>query len=193
MTMNSLKSQWRMFANTHPLAKGVMSYAIIWPTGCLIQQTLEGRDLKTYDWMRCMRFSMFGALYVAPTLYGWVRLSSVMWPQMNLKVGVVKAAVEQISYGPFAGCSFFYGMSLLEGKNHKEAVQEVKDKFPPTFKVGICFWPIIQTINFSMIPESYRVVFVSVCSLGWTTFLAYLKTKNMHEGEEEDQSQSLSQ
>ncbi|XP_011213370.2 PXMP2/4 family protein 4 [Bactrocera dorsalis] len=184
-TLKFLKSQWRSFANAHPLARGVISYAVIWPTSSLIQQTIEGRDLKTYDWMRCLRYGVFGALYVAPTLYGWVRLSSAMWPQMNLRVGITKAAVEQISYGPFAGTSFFFLMSLMEGRSVEEAVQEVKDKFPKAFEVGICIWPVIQTINFSMVPEQHRVVFVSICSLAWTTFLAYMHTKNVDEEEKD--------
>lgn len=40
--------------------------------------------------MRMLRFSLFGGLYVAPTLYGWVRLTSAMWPHMSLKIGLVK-------------------------------------------------------------------------------------------------------
>lgn len=44
-----------------------------------------------------------------------------------------------------------------------------------TFKVGICIWPFIQTLNYAVIPERNRVPFVSLCSLAWTTFLAYMK------------------
>lgn len=40
--------------------------------------------------MRMLRFSIFGSLYVAPTLYGWVKLSTAMWPQMTLRVGLKK-------------------------------------------------------------------------------------------------------
>ncbi|XP_030378571.1 mpv17-like protein isoform X3 [Scaptodrosophila lebanonensis] len=87
--------------------------------------------------------------------------------------------VEQISYGPFACASFFFGMSLLERKTFTEAIEEVKEKFAPTYKVGICVWPFLQTINFSVVPEHNRVVFVSICSLIWTCFLAYMKTKEM--------------
>lgn len=42
--------------------------------------------------------------------------------------------------------------------------------------MGICVWPILQTINFVLIPERNRVVYVSVCSLVWTSFLAYMKS-----------------
>lgn len=191
LTFNFVRTQWRAFTNTHPLIRGSITYAILWPTGSLIHQTLEGKNFRTYDYMRMLRFSLFGSLYVAPTLYGWVRLSSAMWPQMNLKVGFVKAVIEQLSYGPFACASFFMGMSLLEMKTFKEAVQETKEKFVPTFKVGICIWPILQTINFSMIPEKNRVVFVSICSLLWTTFLAYMKKREIIDHLEENRKMSM--
>lgn len=118
---------------------------------------------------------MFGTFFVAPTLYGWVKLTSAMWPTMSLRTGMTKAAVEQGSYGPMAGVCFFYFMSVMEGKDFKGCVQEVKDKFPSTFKVGVCFWPVVQTINFTFVAERNRVPFVSVCSFCWTIFLAYMK------------------
>ncbi|KAL7743047.1 hypothetical protein ACLKA6_005793 [Drosophila palustris] len=163
----------------HPMVKGAVTYALLWPTGSLIQQTLEGRNLKTYDWARALRFSLFGALYVAPTLYGWVRLSSAMWPQTSLRIGIVKAITEQVSYGPFACISFFMGMSLLELKTFSEAVEETKQKALPTYKVGLCVWPFVQTINFSLVPEHNRVVFVSICSLMWIIFLAFTKMQQV--------------
>lgn len=174
MSMSLLRG---VFKN-HPIVKGMVTYAVIWPTGSLIQQTLEGKDLRTFNYKQCLNFAIFGTFFVAPTLYGWVKISSQMWPNMNLKTGIIKAIVEQFSYGPFAGTSFFFGMSLLEQKSIEEAVQEVKTKFPDTYKVGICIWPVIQTINFSLIPEHNRVPFVSICSLLWTTFLAYMKQRN---------------
>lgn len=131
--------------------------------------------LEKYDWKKAVRFGLFGGLFIAPTLYGWIRLTTAMWPQTNFRTGITKAIVEQFCYGPFASVGFFYGMSKLEGKTHKEAVAEVKEKFPKTWEVAICVWPVVQTINFSLIPEKNRVPFVSCCSLLWTIFLAYMK------------------
>lgn len=36
-------------------------------------------------------------------------------------------------------------------------------------------WPAVSTFNFAIVPEKNRVVFISVCSLLWTCFLAYMK------------------
>ncbi|XP_017006638.2 mpv17-like protein [Drosophila takahashii] len=184
--LQSSLGHWRHLAGgvrLHPMAKGALTYAVMWPAGSLIQQALEGRKLSDYDWARALRFSLFGALYVAPTLYGWVRLTSAMWPQTNLRTGIVKAITEQLSYGPFACVSFFMGMSLLEQKTISQAVDETKEKALPTYKVGVCIWPFLQTINFSLVPEHNRVVFVSICSLMWTIFLAYMKTRHEEQAE----------
>lgn len=44
--------------------------------------------------------------------------------------------MEQLTYGPVALVCFFFGMSLLENKPIEAAVNEVKAKFLPTYKVS---------------------------------------------------------
>lgn len=118
---------------------------------------------------------LWGGFFVAPTLYGWVRISTIMFPSPSLKAAFYKAIIEQISYTPFAMTSFYFGMSLLESKTVNEALTEVSTKVPSTYKVALAVWPTIAFINFGFIPERNRVIFISVCSLCWTTFLAYVK------------------
>ncbi|XP_077287984.1 mpv17-like protein [Arctopsyche grandis] len=163
------------FSNRHPVCRGMVSYGAIWPTSCLIQQTINGKRWDTYDWGQCGRFALYGSCFTAPTLYLWVRLLTKVYPKTTFKAAVIKAVVEQVSYGPSAMICFFFGMSILEGRSIEQSVEEVKVKFWPTYKVGFFFWPSFQTINFYFIAEKNRVPFVSVCSLVWTIFLSYMK------------------
>lgn len=40
----------------HKILRGMISYAVLWPVGSLIEQTLvEKRNLQTYDWKKCLR------------------------------------------------------------------------------------------------------------------------------------------
>lgn len=78
-------------AQLSPMARGMAAYSVIWPTSVFIQQTvIDRRSLNEIDWAKCARFSVYGALWVAPTLYCWVRLASVMWPRTALKTGIIK-------------------------------------------------------------------------------------------------------
>ncbi|KAL0272000.1 UNVERIFIED_CONTAM: hypothetical protein PYX00_005142 [Menopon gallinae] len=161
------------YTTRYPVLKGMVSYAMIWPLGSCIQQKIAGSE--KIDFGRAFRFALYGSCFVAPTLYIWVKASSRLWPNPNFKTAVKKALIEQVSYGPAAMVCFFFGMTLLEGGSIEDAKNEVKAKFLSTYKVGVCVWPVLQTINFAFVPERNRVVFVSVCSLMWTSFLAYMK------------------
>ncbi|XP_045491679.1 mpv17-like protein [Colias croceus] len=161
----------------HPLTRGMASYGVIWPISSFIQQTFEGKSFNdnSYDWWRCARFGLYGSCYVAPTLYSWLTIASIIWPANTLKAALIKTLCETVTYTPFAMCSFYFGMSLLESKTFDEAVDEVKAKFWPTYKVGASVWPAVAVMNFWLIPPANRVPFISVCSLIWTCFLAYMK------------------
>ncbi|XP_044731502.1 PXMP2/4 family protein 4-like [Chrysoperla carnea] len=171
----SMLAQFKIFTTKHPIVRGMISYSIIWPTSNIIQQTILGRRWDTYDWMEALRFSIYGGLYVAPTLYSWIRIAGIAWPKSDFKTAVTKAIVEQFSYTPFAMVSFFFGISILEMKSFREACEEVRVKFFPTYQIGAAVWPFVATFNFCVIPERNRVVFISMCSLCWTCFLAYMK------------------
>lgn len=43
--------------------------------------------------------------------------------------------MEQVTYTPFAMVSFYFGMTLLEGKSIEEGKEEVAAKFVSTYKV----------------------------------------------------------
>lgn len=93
------KTLWQKLAamsKKRPLIRGMASYCMIWPMGSLIQQTLEGRE--HYDLMRVLRFSVYGALYVAPTLTAWLTVARHMYPQNNLSSALAKVNLSFYNY-----------------------------------------------------------------------------------------------
>lgn len=61
---------------------------------------------------------------------------------------------------------------------------QVTNKFLDTYKVGVVYWPMVQTINFTFIPAKNQVVFTSFFSMLWTSFLAYMKHLELREHDE---------
>lgn len=131
----------------YPIVKAMLAYSVTWPCGNVIQQTMDGKRWNTYDWSKCAQFALYGSLYVAPSLYGWVKLTSRIWPASNFRTAIMKTMLEQLSFGPFATASFFFVMSLMEHKSVDESKQEVADKFWPTYKVNICFHHFLSFLH----------------------------------------------
>ncbi|XP_045473737.1 mpv17-like protein [Harmonia axyridis] len=180
-----LLSKVRAFTNKYPIIRGILSYGAIWPVSNVIQQTMAGKKIDNLDWIQVGQFALFGSFYVAPSLYAWVRISSIIWPQTTFKIGVIKAVVEQFTFGPFAISSFHFWMSAMEGKSFDDSVEAVRQKFFPTWKVGMCYWAVLQSINFTWVSEKNRVPFVSCCSLVWCCFLSHMHQLQLKQREKE--------
>ncbi|KPJ19156.1 Mpv17-like protein [Papilio machaon] len=162
-----------------PLIRGMVSYAIIWPTCSVVQEYLEhGTTLENADRSRAARYGIFGTFFMAPVFYNWMKYTSRFFKSKTLSTAITRAVIEQVSYSPLAMAYFFFGMSALEGKSFNDCVDEVREKFWPTYKIGAIFWPTAQTINFYFVSEKNRIVFVSAASFVWTVYLAHVKSRN---------------
>lgn len=64
---------------------------------------------------------------------------NLLFLNIKYRLNFFQAVVEQVSYTPFAMVSFYFGMSLLEGKSIEMAKQEVYNKFLPTYQVLMVF------------------------------------------------------
>ena len=86
---NRSEPLWKGFRK-HPVTRGMAAYLVIWPTGNIIQQTLcKSRDEK-YDWLKVLRFGLYGCFITAPSLYAWVRLATFMYPGNKLRICLAK-------------------------------------------------------------------------------------------------------
>lgn len=80
--------KFREVSQKYPVVRGMASYAVIWPSGCLIQQKLLGKDELNY--IQALRFSLYGGFFVAPTLYGWLKIAHYFWPKTTFRSAITK-------------------------------------------------------------------------------------------------------
>lgn len=89
--MRVILVKFREISQKYPIVRGMASYSIIWPTGCLLQQKITGKE--EFNFTEALRFSLYGGFYVAPTLYCWIKCSSYFWPKANLKSAITKVCI----------------------------------------------------------------------------------------------------
>lgn len=45
------------FSHKYKIIRGMLSYGLLYPCGCLAEQTLvEKKNFKTYDWKKCFKY-----------------------------------------------------------------------------------------------------------------------------------------
>ncbi|MPC07663.1 hypothetical protein E2C01_000228 [Portunus trituberculatus] len=85
----------------------MVTYSILWPSGNLLQQGLDG-SREEWDFKEAARYGLYGSL----------------------------GYVDQLVFAPFNISQFFLGMSLVEGRPLDEALDEWDQKFLSTWMVS---------------------------------------------------------
>lgn len=128
---------------------------VLYCLGDIVEQRVEGYKLQgTNDWSRTRRMAVMGAFIGGIDTFWYTNLDRMIPGADATSVGK-KVLLDQIMWSPFCCSSFFYGiygvilyiahvyqlclligMSRMEGSTSKEAINEIKIKFWPTYKVS---------------------------------------------------------
>ncbi|XP_057331168.1 mpv17-like protein 2 isoform X3 [Microplitis mediator] len=107
--------------------------------------------------------------------YIWYSWLDKMFTGKTPKIVVTKLLCDQFVLTPPLIVLFFTSMSLMEGKNKENLLDECNAKFVKTFATSCIFWLPVQFVNFLVIPPAFRVLYVSVASFCWVNILCHLK------------------
>lgn len=178
----------------NPYTTKIISSAIVGAIGDLLVQALEnfksGYDvtLQNMDLRRMAVFSATTGLYIAPVVHNWFNLLNklpIPAEYSQFKRALVTMLVDQLlgSWTIVAGFFFFFAVfdnvippykagdldiPSIVNSGWEAITNSLVDTMVVSFKV----WPLINFLNFLVVPLHYRLLFANFAAMFWNMFLS---------------------
>ncbi|KAF2842412.1 integral membrane protein [Patellaria atrata CBS 101060] len=143
-----------------------------WPAGEIIPDS--PLLPPPFDFERLIRFMGFGFI-MTPIQFKWYGFLSRAFP-LTKTAGTIAAmkrvACDQFIYAPIGLAWFFTFMTVAEGGGKRAVTRKFQDVYIPALKANYMVWPLVQMINFRILPLQFQIPFVSTVGIAWTAYLS---------------------
>ncbi|GMH45429.1 hypothetical protein BSKO_13386 [Bryopsis sp. KO-2023] len=163
-----------------PVFKSALTSCAVLTAGDCVTQFVQRRNSKqqgSQDWARTARFSLLGLALHGPYFhFGFKVVDKLMGASTTWKSALLKTMASQVTVFPSWLVVFFSYMGVLEGQGIKGGVERVKKGFVPSFTTGMAFWPPMIMFNFMFCPLEYRVAYVGLVGIVWSSYMSWVNT-----------------
>jgi len=127
-----------------------------------------------FDFERLTRFAAYGFL-MAPVQYQWYGFLARSFPLLkghSTIPAMKRVAMDQLVFAPVGLACFFTFMTVAEGGGKRAISRKLQDVYLPALKANYMLWPLVQMLNFRVIPIQFQIPFVSTVGIAWTAYLS---------------------
>jgi hypothetical protein len=130
-----------------------------------------------FDFERLTRFMAYGFM-MAPVQFKWFQFLSKSFPitkSSGLGPAMKMVALDQLIFAPVGTlfydrgvrallilllgiAIFFTVMTVAEGGGRRAVTHKLRDMYLPTLKANFLVWPLVQIINFRLMPIQFQLV-----------------------------------
>ena len=183
--------------------RSILQTAFVMGTGDLSAQYLEyawqqGKReeappfcINTVDGKRLTQMTTLGVAMNGVCVPLWLDMIWKRIPGRHLEAIVKKLVLDQVIYAPFmlvvvlGYTSVIKDINFHNNRTKEERIVSIKKDFAENlrqkgweiFLTDCSVWPFASLINFMYIPKRFMVLYYSIISVGWNTYLSYTSWK----------------
>lgn len=189
---SSLLQMYEKVLVASPWTTKIISSAVIGGLGDVLIQWVENKKKGTtgFDLRRFAVFTSVAGLYIAPSINMWFTyLNNIKRfdSQSNFWKAMYMMIIDQTAGAVIINGGFFYAFALANAlfppyssstRNFvANANQAIRSSFWITLKTNWASWPLINFVNFLVIPLRYRLLFSNFFAVFWNMFLSNVANK----------------
>lgn len=143
------------------------------------QQLSEQTDADVFNFYRFIGF-MFWGFFIAFPQNGWYWVLNHFYTQEPTFVSVLERVLsDQLVYSPVSLFGFFsYSNFVLERGDKFTLSEKIRKIYFSTLVANYMVWPLVQFINFLILPRRFQVPFSSSIGVIWNCFLSMRNASN---------------
>ncbi|ESO03756.1 hypothetical protein HELRODRAFT_80158 [Helobdella robusta] len=140
----------------------------------IAQLVLENRGLLEFEVFRNLRFTSVGFFLAGPGMHHFYSLLD-----RKIIVGsqaartLKKLCWDQIFFLPLYLFIYLVVIAILRGDSSETIKQKVVRDMTDGLIVSYKVWPVVQIVNFYLIPSRYRVLLINFVALFWNTYIGW--------------------
>lgn len=189
--LKSLLSAYSEKLIQFPFATKIISSAVVGGAGDLLIQLLnQKKGLGAFNFRRWLVFTAVAGFYIAPAIHLWFNyLGYLPLPASLGKVGIalVQMILDQTFGAVIVNAGFFYAFALSDALFPPDlsklqsvlavGTKAVRTNMWETLVANWYCWPVINFLNFLVIPLEYRVLFSNFAAVFWNMFLSAIANR----------------
>jgi len=112
-----------------------------------------------FDFERTVRFMAYPFI-MGPLQHKWFGFLSNTFP-LGANAGLAalkRVAFDQLLFAPVGLAAFFTFMTVAEGGGQRAIAKKFQDVYIPALKANFLVWPLVQVINFRLMPIQFQIV-----------------------------------
>ncbi|XP_012221087.1 protein Mpv17 [Linepithema humile] len=171
--MRNIKIMYQRVLRKYPIGTQAVQAGILMGLGDQIAQNFIENRSKTIDFVRTMKFAGIGFFISGPATRTWYGILDKYIGSKGYSVAIKKVACDQLLYAPTFIAVLLVVIGICQGKDIEglkiKMINEYNDILTNNYKL----WPMVQLVNFSLVPLHYQTLVVQSIALFWNSYISY--------------------
>lgn len=136
----------------------------------------DSHNFNFFRWFCFMSWGFILSFFQVP----WYKFLNYFYTEDPTVVQVLERVLsDQLLYSPISLYSFFtYSNYVMEGGNAETFNKKIQVLYLSTLGCNYLLWPLVQFINFLLVPRQFQVPFSSSIGILWNCFLSMRNASN---------------